>query len=250
MTFFLPAAVFPFPLRRGMNWKAHMSPKDLYHVPHRPTISLRRFTRRSPERITSTGRFLKVFSALFLLAILLFIIHFRGNSLQSGEVMPVEDHHPTRPHLVLTLNQTGSSRSSVRVTLTNLHTTTSVTVLLWDSPFDPQAVQTGVFRITDPSTNQEIPSLGMKVNRRLPPSREDFLELEPRHAITKDVVLGTPGLNLEKGKTYAVQAKGRWRAVWHASVLDIGEDNLKRAGGPTGLINWDFETDILELAVQ
>jgi hypothetical protein len=92
--------------------------------------------------------------------------------------------------------------------------------------------------------------LGIKINRLLPPSREDFLELAPRHAITKDVYLEGPGFALEKGKTYDVQAHGKWKAVWHASVTAIGEANLMKMGGPTGLVNWDFESDIIQLRVQ
>lgn len=101
----------------------------------------------------------------------------------------------------------------------------------------------GIFQFTDPSTKAELPLVGLKINRVLPPPRDAFLEIEPRHAITKEIVLDNLGLKLEKGKEYDVKAKGRWKAVWHASVLDVGDKNLKNMGGGTGVMTWDFETD-------
>jgi hypothetical protein len=188
--------------------------------------------------------------ALVIALSLLLALFNRTRHSMSPETHIPEDPHLTKPYLSLVLTQTDFARPSVRVTLTNYHPSTSVTVLVWSSPFDPQAVPLGIFRVTDQSTKQDVPMLGIKINRLLPPSREDFLELAPRHAVTKDVYLEAPGLALEKGKTYDVQAHGKWKAVWHASLTAIGEANLMKMGGPTGLVNWDFESDILQLRVQ
>jgi hypothetical protein len=147
----------------------------------------------------------------------------------------------------LTLNETDSDIPSVRVTITNYHFSTTVSLLMWDSPFDPQAVATGMFRVVDRSTGKEVPSLGLKMSRLLAPKADDFVELLPRHAVTKEVPLGEPDIVLENGKSYDVQVRSTWKAVWHANVKDAGESNVQRMGGPTGLVNWDYESNMLQL---
>jgi len=75
------------------------------------------------------------------------------------------------------------------------------------------------------------------------------VELLPRHAVTKDVSLDDPDIELEPGHSYDVQVKSIWKAVWHANSKDVGENLLKRGGGPTGLVNWEYESNIFRLDV-
>jgi hypothetical protein len=157
--------------------------------------------------------------------------------------------HPSSSTLSLSISEKSPATTppTILVTATNLHQSTSITLLTWDTPFDEKALLLGIFRFIDASTNEALPSPGLKINRGLPPPRDAFLEVGPRHAITKEFVLDGPGVRLEKGKEYDVQAKGRWKAVWHASVLDIGDENLKKMGGGTGVNTWDFETELLKI---
>jgi len=119
--------------------------------------------------------------------------------------------------------------------------------LTWDTPFDEKALFLGIFHFTDTSTNEALSTASLKLNRVLPPSPEFFQEIGPRRAITKEIVLDGPGAKLQNGKEYDVQVKGRWKAVWHASVLDIGDENLKKMGGGTGVKTWDFESEVLRI---
>jgi len=155
------------------------------------------------------------------------------------------DPHPTKSSLRLTLSQKEpqAEPQTLLVTATNLHDSTALTLLTWDTPFDDKALLLGIFHIKDSTTGQEIPFPSLKVNRKLPPPRDAFLEIEPRNAITKEVVLSGPALQLEKGIDYEVQAKGKWKAVWHASVKDVGDENLKKMGGGTGVVSWEFESE-------
>jgi len=157
--------------------------------------------------------------------------------------------HLKKSDLRLTLNQTDTETPSIRVTITNYHFSTTVSLLMWGSPFDPQAVATGLFRVLDRSTGEEVPSLGLKMSRLLSPKADDFVELLPRHAVTKDVLLEEPDIALEGGRSYDVQIRSIWKAVWHANVEDTGETQLQRIGGPTGLINWDYESNVFQLDV-
>lgn len=164
---------------------------------------------------------------------------------------------PPDPHLLpsalsLVLDKADPSNGppTVRVTLTNFHSSTTVAVLMWDSPFDPEAVSLGVFRIKEATTGEYVPIPKVKINRQLPPPRDAFLEVQPRHAITKDVVLDTQTVPLLSGMSYEIRAEGNWTAVWRANILHVGKENLRRIGGPTGTIQWEYNSDPLVMALK
>ncbi|KAE9970527.1 hypothetical protein EG328_006179 [Venturia inaequalis] len=166
----------------------------------------------------------------------------------SSSQQQAPDPHPTQSSLQLTLaiKEPSTSPPTLLVTATNLHDSTSMTLLKWDTPFDDKALLLGIYNIKDVKSGEMLPNLNMKVNRVTPPPRDAFLEIEPRSAITKELVLSEiPGAKLEKDAEYEIQAKGKWKAVWHASVKDIGDENLKKMGGGTGVMSWDFESDLV-----
>ena len=137
----------------------------------------------------------------------------------------------------------------LRITVTNLHPSTSLTLLSWETPFDPDAFESGVFQVTERGSTARILNAGSKMKHNLPAKREAYIELEPRHAVTKDVTLEGPGIFLEKGKEYNVQAKGLWKMVWHANVADVGERELKLSAGTTGFMSWEYESDVVTVKV-
>lgn len=166
----------------------------------------------------------------------------------SSSSQQTPDPHPTKSSLQLTLavKEPSTSPPTLLVTATNLHDSTSMTLLKWDTPFDDKALLLGIFDIKDVKSGEMLPNLNMKINRVTPPPHDAFLEIEPRSAITKELVLSElPGAKLEKDAEYEIQAKGKWKAVWHASVKDIGDENLKKMGGGTGVMTWDFESDLV-----
>ena len=69
------------------------------------------------------------------------------------------------------------------------------------------------------------------------------MEIPPRQAIAKEITLSGPGARLRKGRKYEVQAKGSWKAVWTASVADVGYGNLQKMGGGTGVVSFEFESN-------
>ncbi|QDS76193.1 hypothetical protein FKW77_008219 [Venturia effusa] len=169
-----------------------------------------------------------------------------GNMTGFSPTEEAPDPHPTNSSLQLTLavKEPSTSPPTLLVTATNLHGSTSITLLKWDTPFDDKALLLGIFNIKDLNSGATLPNLNMKINRVTPPPRDAFLEIEPRSAITKELVLSElPGAKLEKDTEYEIQAKGKWKAVWHASVKDIDNEQLKKMGGGTGVMTWDFESN-------
>jgi hypothetical protein len=160
-----------------------------------------------------------------------------------------EDHHIEKSMLVMTLNRSQSTEPAVRVTVTNYHSSTTVSLLNWNTPFDEQAVAQGVFSIWDHDTGIEIKAPDIAIDRILAPKKDDFLELLPRHAVAKDVPVKATGITFKPGKNYDVKVSGRWKAVWHADAKVAGEQRLRLMGGPTGLVNWDYESNVFLLHV-
>jgi hypothetical protein len=173
---------------------------------------------------------------------------FRSMVWSSKQERPT-DPHPSSSSLNLSISEKSPTTTppTILVTISNLHQSTTLTLLTWDTPFDEKALVLGIFNFVDTKTNEALQSPNLKINRGLPPPRDAFLEIAPRKAITKEIILDGPGAKLEKGKEYDVQARGRWKAVWHASVLDVGDQNLKKMGGGTGVKTWDFATEVLRI---
>ncbi|KAI7409742.1 hypothetical protein KC336_g12657, partial [Hortaea werneckii] len=84
-------------------------------------------------------------------------------------------------HLSVAIKAVSSSPPTIAASISNQHSSKVITVLGWDTPFDPTALNSGalqLYRTTSSGSNAaesvEIPGPGMKVNRLLPPPREDL----------------------------------------------------------------------------
>jgi len=147
------------------------------------------------------------------------------------------------------MNHIIHSPQTLRVTVTNLHPASSLTLLSWGTPLDPDGLESGVFQITERGSTTKILSTVSRSRHRTSPKRDAFIELEPLHAVTKDITLEGPRVSFEKGKEYDVQARALWKVVWHASVKDVGEKTLKLGAGATGFMNWEYESDVVTVKV-
>ena len=168
------------------------------------------------------------------------------------------DPHLARGQLLCTLEHVNSSDDgggpAFRVVLTNLHPSSTVSLLVPGSVFADDAVGGGgVFDV------RETGPLGAKLVEAdasvggdgvVPFGGDDFVDVLPFHAMTKEVRLRPSVLGLKGGRNYAVQARGRWRAVWQARLEDYDSRYLKRLGGATGLIDWSYTSNALEVAVR
>ncbi|KAI9373490.1 hypothetical protein BJX61DRAFT_502336 [Aspergillus egyptiacus] len=103
---------------------------------------------------------------------------------------------------------------------------TPVTLLNWGSPLDPMAKALGVFEIRDADTNEPVALNTIKVGRKLPPSREDFVEIPAGGALDADVTI--PMVPLVEGRRYMIQAKGWWQAVWETGFANVASEDLEK----------------------
>ena len=169
-------------------------------------------------------------------------------SMASNPQQEARDPHVSKSQLALELKESDPKTSppTIIVTVTNMHDTTTMTLLKWDTPFDDQAMLLGLFQIKNTGDGSILPPAGIKLNRQLPPPEDAFLEIAPRTAVAKEIKLSGPGARLRKGRKYEVQAKGSWKAVWQASVADVGYGNLQKMGGGTGVAQFEFESNPVE----
>jgi hypothetical protein len=136
---------------------------------------------------------------------------------------------------------------AVKVTIRNDSPDKSFSFLSWDSPFDPQAINTGVLCLKDAETGNEIEGPSMKLNRKLPPPRDDLVEISPGSSATKELALKSPWIPTD-GKKYKVQLRGSWRAAWTKAAADVSDRELESMGSDGS--SKTFESGHLEMQLK
>jgi hypothetical protein len=136
---------------------------------------------------------------------------------------------------------------TLKVTIRNDSPDKTFSFLSWDSPFDPQAINTGVLCLKDAETGSTIDSPGMKLNRMLPPPRDELIEIAPGSSATKELGLKSPWIPTD-GKKYQLHLRGNWRAAWAKAAADVSDRELEAMGseGTEGA----FESDSLEMNLK
>ncbi|KAF7595674.1 hypothetical protein BBP40_005118 [Aspergillus hancockii] len=120
-----------------------------------------------------------------------------------------------------------------------------VTMLKWDTPFDPKAGILGVFEVQDKTDGQVVPLDKIKFSRKLPPAADDLLEISPESSV--DTVITLPPMPLPAGHEFLIRAQGRWHAVWETPVSDVNDAQLEQlADAKRG----DYESNVVEFKVE
>lgn len=137
---------------------------------------------------------------------------------------------------------------TVQVTIRNYSPDQTFSFLTWDSPFDPQAINTGVLSVKDAQTGVELEGPGMKLNRQLPPPREELIEVKPGSSATRELGLASPWVPTD-GKKYQLQMRGNWRGAWAKAASEVTDGELE-AMGSDQLSSNAFESDLVEMHMQ
>lgn len=136
---------------------------------------------------------------------------------------------------------------TVKVTIRNDSPDKAFSFLSWDSPFDPQAINTGVLCLKDAETGKTIESPGMKLNRMMPPPRDELVEISPGSSAEKELKLKSPWIPTD-GKTYQLHLRGNWRAAWAKAATDVSDRELE--GMESDVSSSAFESDSLEMRLK
>lgn len=153
---------------------------------------------------------------------------------------PQHAREPSVDDLHIFLSHTWQPVPTVKVTIQNTHPTSYMSFLSWDTPVDPSALNTGVLTIVYAVSGEPVPGPGLKLNRLLPPPREDIIELAPQETIEVDIDLSAPWIPGD-GKLVKVHALGEWRAVWAKGKDEITNEELGAMSGP-GVLRGPFRS--------
>ncbi|KAL9610936.1 MAG: hypothetical protein Q9167_004378 [Letrouitia subvulpina] len=108
-----------------------------------------------------------------------------------------------------------------------------ITILTWDSPLDPKAGILGVFYARDAQYDTMVRGDVVNFSRKLPPTRDSFVEVGSHQQTETWVKL--PVMQLRTGRGYLIEARGKWKAVWNGRLGDIDKESLdSMTGGLSG----------------
>ncbi|KAJ9133256.1 hypothetical protein NKR23_g10887 [Pleurostoma richardsiae] len=152
------------------------------------------------------------------------------------------------------LRQASLSPPTIAIRVINTHSA-PVTILTWESPLDPLALQLGLLSITPAGADTPLDLPTIKVSRKVPPESDSLITLEPGQGAERDVVLTEPLVPLDKlasdgGAKARVQCKGRWVSVWPSRLNDISEEALEKLGFGEKAMTGSFETEALEIETK
>jgi hypothetical protein len=131
------------------------------------------------------------------------------------------------PGLEFKLSQISRNPPSLLVTLKNNNPSSPFTLLRWNTPLDPQAANLGLFKLVDEDTGKEIPTDGLKVNRLMPPSKEDLVTVAPGTEEAHEVVMNKPWLPEKKPAKYRVSVSGKFSGIWDKYGGDLEAGDLE-----------------------
>ena len=139
--------------------------------------------------------------------------------------------------------------STLKVTVSNTHESSPLTILTWDAPFDRLSRDSGTYHIqpTKPGS-EELESLGIKIKRMLPAPRDALVEIPAKGKIERELQLKSKWIPTD-GERYKVWAKGPWRAVWAKKLDHVTDDDLKSIVGEFD-IDSKYETNVAEIVLK
>ncbi|KAI5928185.1 hypothetical protein F4810DRAFT_182219 [Camillea tinctor] len=149
--------------------------------------------------------------------------------------------------LKVAVRQVSSSPPTLAIGVTNTHSS-PVTILSWNSPLDPLAVQLGLISFTPAGGNGPVEIPTIMVRRRLPPGPESLVTIEPGQTKEQVLELKNRVVPLEKlrGKV-GVVCQGSWMGIWASKADDIAAESLENLGLSEDGSGEKFESQRVEI---
>lgn len=137
------------------------------------------------------------------------------------------------------------------ISVKNTHPSTTLTLLRWDSPLDPLALQLGLISVTAAGASAPIDMPTIQVRRAMPPDAESLVTLQPGESAASVVELRdtfVPKDVWAQGKA-KISMKGSWAAVWPGLKKDdlLGDlEKLNALGAGDGVLTGEWESPAVE----
>jgi len=182
-----------------------------------------------------------------LLTIVILITLFGYSRSPSTLVDRTLDTMASPKDLRIVLSQASNNPLTIRASIHNDGKST-LTVLPWDTPVDPQAHHLGVFQITNADSGEKVQFPRIMINHKVPVDRSQLVQIEVGKEVSQEVSFEGPRSPIKKGSRYSVQAKGKWRAVWVSSADGVAEEDLGKLGAAeNAMSDEDFESEAIEI---
>lgn len=153
--------------------------------------------------------------------------------------------------LHVSLQQTAKSPPAVSVKVTN-NAAGPVTILTWESPLDPLALQLGLLTLTPAGAGSPLDIPTIKVSRKLPPGDESLVSLAAGESRANHVTFPELLVPLAeiRGKKTRVGLKGRWTRVWPKARSELTQAQIEELGAEDGAVSGEFEAEGIEIEVE
>ncbi|KAH9896327.1 hypothetical protein F4778DRAFT_745970 [Xylariomycetidae sp. FL2044] len=151
--------------------------------------------------------------------------------------------------LKVTVRQTSTSPPKIAIGVTNTDSD-PVTILTYNSPLDPLAVQLGLLTFTPESSENPIDIPTIQVRRKMPPGPESLVTIEPDQTQEQELELKAPVVPLDKLRGHVqVVCRGDWMSIWRSTAEDISESSLKDAGAGEDAFRGSFESQEVDVEI-
>lgn len=140
--------------------------------------------------------------------------------------------------LQLTIEEEAGKKSTVRISVRNADSSTAFTVLRWDTPLDKSAFRTGALVMLDADTKEPFHGPGLKLNRMLPPTPEDLIEIPPLGTASQEFTLTEPWM--PEDRDVKIQGQGSWKAVWPRSKMSLSDEEQQTLAG-SDMLSGEFQ---------
>ncbi|KAI0008994.1 hypothetical protein F4779DRAFT_411716 [Xylariaceae sp. FL0662B] len=150
--------------------------------------------------------------------------------------------------LKVSVRQTSSSPPKLAIGVTNT-LSEPVTILSWNSPLDPLALQLGLLSFIPAGSDGPVEIPKIQVRRQMPPGRESFMKIEAGQTKEQELELREPIVPLEKlGGRVSVVCKGYWLGVWPSSS-SVLESVLEEEEASEGASRGSFESQVIYIEI-
>ncbi|KAI0384687.1 hypothetical protein F5Y04DRAFT_219342 [Hypomontagnella monticulosa] len=142
-----------------------------------------------------------------------------------------------------------SSPPKLAIAVTNTYSG-PVTILSWNSPLDPLALQLGLVSFVPAGSDAAIQIPTIQIRRKMPPGPESLVEIGAGQTKEQELEVKSPIVPLDKlrGKV-SVVCSGEWMAVWLSGADAVPKASLEKVGASEDAFKGNFQSEAVEIEI-
>ncbi|KAI1374784.1 hypothetical protein F4677DRAFT_424856 [Hypoxylon crocopeplum] len=187
---------------------------------------------------------------LLLIAVLFVLFWYKSDSNTPEPItVKMSDSVDVISKLQVAVRQVSTSPPKLVLAVKNTHSG-PVTVLSWNSPLDPLAVQLGLLSFTPAGSDEPVEIPTIQIRRKMPPGPDSLITMEAGQTKEQELELKGPIVPLDKlrGKV-SVVCSGEWMGVWPSEADAITKVSLEQAGASEDTFRGSFQSEAVEIEI-